>query len=256
MWQNRIVKRFAWLFLFLLLIGGGFWIFLNKGPGKIEIVYETKDMVQKRKDAKMAKTLEEFTKNQTGQYAIKVVRLMTGENYGFDENATMAARSVIKVPIILTAIRLGYEEKYNDLLLRMGVNSDNNAQVKIEKVVGKEEIKKTLMQLDMKDTDFDQNITTAEDLAKLWKYVYENKDSVEKYFVDSIYEDRISKGIPEGVKLIHKVGTDVNIWNDSGIVVDTKTFILVILNQGVKREEAEKAVPEITKMVWDYEMSL
>lgn len=241
-----------------MLIGVWIWIWQNKGSGKIEIIYETAEQVQKRKDTKMAQTLEEYTKSQTGKYAVKVVRLVTEESYGFNETATMAARSVIKVPIILTAIRLGYGDTYNDLLMRMGKNSDNNAQIKMEKYLGMTKIQNTLEILGMTNTDFGGNTTTADDLVKMWKYIYESpdKEKAAEFLTNSIYEDRISKGIPEGVRLIHKVGTDINVWNDSGIVLNSKPFILVILNQGVTREEAVIVVPELTKMVWDYETSL
>ena len=71
--------------------------------------------------------------------------------------------------------------------------------------------------------------------------------------------------------MVHKVGTDAGVWADAGIVeckvqstgeasasrvkCKVEPMVVVILNQGVKREEAMKAVPEIVRMIWDYEIS-
>jgi len=251
------MKKVVGIILIFILVGAGFWAWNGKSPGKIQIVYEKKVEVQKQKDTVFAGVLEQLVRKQNGDYTIWVMRLTTGESYGFDEQATMPARSAIKVPIILTAFRLGLADKYTQLLSRMGIYSDNNAQEKMIKNLGKDEIGITLSELNMGDTDLEQNITTASDLGKMWKFIYDSsqKEAIAAYLTNSIYEDRIAKGIPEGIQLIHKVGTDVDVWNDSGIILGPKPFILVILNKDVKREEAEKTVPEITKMVWEYEAS-
>ena len=41
----------------------------------------------------------------------------------------------------------------------------------------------------------------------------------------------------------------------SRVKCKVEPMVVVILNQGVKREEAMKAVPEIVRMIWDYEIS-
>jgi hypothetical protein len=107
----------------------------------------------------------------------------------------------------------------------------------------------------MDDSSYRDLIITAKDTAKMFEYIYD-KEFYTKYLTDSIYEDRISLGVPGGVIVIHKVGTDTGVWADAGIIDGIKPFVLVILNKGVKREEAVKFVPEITKMIWRYENSL
>lgn len=246
------MKKILGLLILLVIVGVGWWFWRNRGEGRIQITYETAEQRQRRKDTQMEKQLQEMVGEQ--KYAVGVYRLATGESYGFNLEEIMPARSVIKVPIMITAVNL-YENKYEDLLMKMGKNSDNKAQVKIEKIVGVGEIKKTLERLDMRNTNFENNTTTVNDLIKMWRYVSQN-EIWEKYFVDSIWEDRITKGIPVGTKLVHKVGTDLNIWNDSGIVYATKPFILVILNEGVERTAATKLVPELTQTVWNYEVGL
>lgn len=259
------MKRLFFLAVMLLVLVLGFWKWYV-GDEELLVVKmtETKAELRKRKDAEISLIIDQLTQNSQGRYAVMIQRLGSDGSYGFNSQEILPARSAIKVPIILTAIRIGLEEKYEKLLLQMGLNSDNQAQASLEKILGKTEILRTLEIIGMTDTDLEENTTTADDLVKMWKYVYQDWQKYEKYFTDSIYEDRITKGLPEKTKLIHKVGTDVEVWNDSGIVIPecaadggqcAKPFILVILNDGVNREEAVVVVPAITKMVWDYENS-
>ncbi len=229
------------------VLGFGMYLWKNRGDDVIVQQFETAEQIQRRKDIKMAEKLQVITATQSGIYTIKVYRLESGENYGFDNDKIMPARSAVKVPIIMTAVKMGLDKNYDDLLMRMGKNSDNKAQDKIVNIIGVK---------NLNISNYLENVTTANNLVDIWRRIYLEIDVYEKYFIDSIYEDRIALGIPIGVKLIHKVGTDTNIWNDSGIVMSQKPFILVILNEGIKREEAEKMVPALTKIVWDYETSL
>ena len=62
----------------------------------------------------------------------------------------------------------------------------------------------------------------------------------------------------------HKVGTDIDVWADAGIIkckienvqCTSKPFILVIMNEGVKRAEAGGIVPDIVRLIWQYENSI
>jgi hypothetical protein len=53
----------------------------------------------------------------------------------------------------------------------------------------------------------------------------------------------------------------VDVWSDSGILIDQDEnteekigpIIVVILNKEVDLDEAGKAVPEITKLIWEFE---
>jgi hypothetical protein len=83
---------------------------------------------------------------------------------------------------------------------------------------------------------------------------------MQDWLTDSIYEDRIPRGVPEGVKVVHKVGTDTGVWVDGGIIecksgrveeCKTEPLVIVILNKNTKRSEAEKAVPQLVRIIWD-----
>ena len=88
----------------------------------------------------------------------------------------------------------------------------------------------------------------------MWQKVYgEKNEQILELLQDSIYEDRIPLGLPGGISFVHKVGTGDGVWADAGIVMADKPFILVIMNEGVDMDEAKKTVPEIAKLIWDFE---
>lgn len=246
---------------------------------------------------KFEEQLTEKVKDLAGTYEIYVYRLGDGVGYGINENKQIGAASIMKVPI-MTAVfsmieqgKIKLDDKYvltdNDkrdgtgsidnltvgsetivaqLVEAMGKESDNTAAAALAHLVGEDVVDKTIKDMGMDDSLFASNQTTALDVAMMWVNIYraravdsESRDQMEKYLQDSIYEDRIAIGLPDGVKLLHKVGTSGDIWSDGGIVIPDEPgkqpFVLVILNEGVDLDEAKKVVPDITKMVWNEEQT-
>lgn len=222
--------------------------------------------------------LKNLVKNLQGNYAILVYHLNDQTWYGLNEDMEMPAASIMKVPIMAAALEnLNLEDQYTlingdkqsgsgsiefmdegttltikQLINEMGIKSDNTATAVLSQKVGDEAVQKVLSDWGMTNTDYEQNTTTASDTVKIWQQVYKSPDMWE-YLEDSIYEDRITLGLPEGTKFAHKVGTDDGVWSDSGIVFAPKPFILVILTRDSDRDEAQKIVPEITKIIWEHE---
>jgi len=62
--------------------------------------------------------------------------------------------------------------------------------------------------------------------------------------------------VPEGINVSHKIGTEVGVISDAGIVFGPKPFILVIMSQEVNEIEARKALPEITKKIYEMTQGL
>jgi hypothetical protein len=126
-----------------------------------------------------------------------------------------------------------------------------------------------MARMDMKNSSYNDLVITAEDAAKMFKYLFderaggeEGRDAIFEYLSDSIYEDRIPAAFEEdsGVNIYHKVGTDAGVWSDVGIVEPVnmpkvQPFIVAVLNQEVKRSEAAGLVPEIVKRIWKYEVN-
>lgn len=274
---------------------GGWW-----GPLKITYTIQPRTLAATPMPQKteFERQLQDRLEKEKGEYGVYVYRLDGEGGYGVNENEQMPGMSIFKVPIMVTVLRkveagdlkldgtyelrdedkasgsgsLTYLDTGSKLTIRqmlkaMGEKSDNTAARILTRMVGKEEIEKTIGKLGMKSTNFRENMLTAYDVAMMWKSLYEGKvinedlrDQLWSFLEKSIYEDRIPAGLPKKeVKVIHKVGTDGDVWADSGIVMPQATesgdLIMVILNKEVNLERAKIIVPKLAKMIWEHELT-
>ncbi len=244
-----------------------------------------------RQTTQLVSQLQKQLTGATGTYAVYVYRLAENKGYGLNENQVMPAASIMKVPIMASVFKaiengeLNLDDTYSlqsadkrsgsgpieymsagtkltiqRLMEEMGKKSDNTAPIVLSRLAGKTNVEKTISDLGMTNTSFDDNTTTAFDVASAWRTLYQDQyltpehlQLMWEFLQDSIYEDRIPQGLPEDTKLVHKVGTDSDIWADAGIVMGDKPFVLVILNREVKQDEAKTLVPALTKTIWEFE---
>lgn len=239
--------------------GGGWW-------GQVKISYTVQPQISPTPATQaIVAQLQSQIATASGQYSIYVYRLTDKVGYGISADKTLKAASIMKVPIMVSTYRKVEDgtlqlKDVQDLLQAMGKVSDNDAPVTLSNLVGRDFVQQTINFLGMTNTDFSQNTTTAYDLAAMWRSLYEGKivnrtdrDQMWKFLSDSIFEDRIAVGVPDGVQVIHKVGTDLDIWSDAGIVMGKQPFVVVILNQGVNTAEAAELVPQLVKTIWNKE---
>ena len=316
-------KLIVWVFGIVAVVSLVMWKIGNSGRGgkvagwgSVRVRYElqgtpsiTLRASAGQEDKEIADKLRKRVEGLSGEYAVGVYRLKTGENYGFNQRVEMPAASIMKVPIMTAVLReaeagslkledtyilketdkrygsgplellkAGTEVTVERMLSVMGKNSDNTAPVVLARMIGWDKVTETLEKLGMTNSDFEMNTTTAEDVVEMWAKLYEggivaqdHREMMWEWLTESIYEERIPAGVPEWVHVVHKVGTDAGVGADAGIVeckvqstgeasasrvkCKVEPMVVVILNQGVKREEAMKAVPEIVRMIWDYEIS-
>ena len=262
------------------------------GPLKISYGVEGNGVRGDRTAGETVAKIKDKLAGTKGEYSFLVSRLGDKTGYGWNEDKVMPAASIMKVPImaaVFTAVeegRMKLEDTYvlkegdkqsgsgpiefmkagtgltvRQMLEEMGKKSDNSAPIILVRMVGKAKAVAALAALGMKDSDFEKNTTTAYDVATMWKRLYEgevvkkqeNREMMWEFLQGSIYEDRIAAGVPAGTKVVHKVGSGEGVWADAGIVYADKPFVVVILNEGVKMEEAQKLVPEMTRIIWEDE---
>lgn len=235
------------------------------------------------------KTIKEILKPLRGNYGIYYEDLTTGDFWAINGDGLFETASLLKLPVIMTLyqgaeagwINLetvyklqaadkrdgagslaykpnGFEITYRKMAELMGRQSDNTAFFVITKVLGAEKIQTTIDNLGMTKTSYAQQMTTLEDMALFFRQLYTGKAVVEKskkeiysYLSDSIWEDRIPAGVPEDIKVVHKIGTLIGVISDAGIVFAERPYILVIMTKDANEIEAKKALPEISKKVWE-----
>lgn len=276
-------KLIFWVFAGMAIVSAGLWVTGGGGErakvagwGSLTVKY---DLSQGRKsdDSLVINQLKQETEKLEGSYAVWVYRLERGESYGLYGDDLMPAASIMKVPVMVAVLKQaedgklalgdipeGGREPIRMMLQAMGKKSDNTAAVALSKLIGEKVVEEAIAGLGMKSTSFATYITTAEDVGRMWVNLYQNKylstgswQQMQEWLTDSIYEERIPRGLPEGVRVVHKVGTDTGVWVDAGIVMpqipNLDPFVVVILNKNTKRSEAEKAVPQLVRIIWDFE---
>lgn len=238
---------------------------------------------------KERKEVEEMLKPLRGQYGIYYQDLSTGNSFSINGKSVFTAASLIKLPVMLALYKEadagrinldatytlrgidkrggagslqykpdGYSITYREMARLMGAQSDNTAFNIVSKLLGETKIQNTIDSLGMENTSYAENQTTPEDINLFFQKLYSGKVVTEKskeeileYLTDTIWEDRIPAGIPETIKVAHKIGTEIRVVSDAGIVFSARPFILTILSQDVNEIEAKQALPEITKKIYE-----
>jgi len=253
--------------------------------------YQVNQEFQKKME-EITSAFKDKTKDLSGIYGLYVINLNNGASFGVNENEKFQAASLIKLPVMagmyieddkgnidldekytlrtsdkvkgagsLYSKPAGYKITYRNLVELMGKQSDNTAFNIFRRILGEEKIGEIIGNIGMMDTSLNENITTPRDIGiyfeKLWRGNIVNdlsRDELLDALTDTIYEDWLIKGIPKEVRVAHKYGRELHVVNDAGIVFAEKPFVIVIMSKGVVEAEADKAFPELTKIVYDIEI--
>lgn len=224
-----------------------------------------------------------------GTYGIYFQDLNSSDHFDIKGDEKFTAASLIKLPVLLTLYREseagridldtiytlqavdrrggagalqykanGFQISYRKLAEAMGQQSDNTAFAAMARILGDDKIQSTIDSLGMKDTSYADNITSPNDIGLFFRKLYKEKivtdtsrDEILGFLTNTIWEDRIPAGIPKGIEVSHKVGSEIGVVSDAGIVFSPKPFILVIMSQEANEIEAGKALPEITKKIYE-----
>lgn len=209
------------------------------------------------------------TDGYSGIYAFYIYDLNGDYYYGVNGQETLQAASLIKLPVMSLAFKklesgewenLSQisEDEALSLLEAMGKKSDNKAFLEMVEILGEVEITAEIKNLGLHSTSFDDNQTTPEDIGIFFKKLYNKELLSEKYtnlllqyLTDTIYEDWLTPGVPEGVVVSHKYGREIHSVSDAGIIFSTKPFVIVIMTDGVVEDEADNLFPTLSKLLYD-----
>jgi beta-lactamase class A len=271
----------------------GFFQKIKKAPEKITsplVITGGKEM-KKFDPSPVLEEIKNLTKDLLGTYGVYVYRFEDGQEYGLRQHEIFPAASLMKLPVILTLyqeaevgrIDLDTEYKllekdkrrgagvlqgrpagevytYRKMAELMGQYSDNTANNVLVKILGPQKIQQTIDNLGMKKTNFTEYETTPYDIGLFFRKLYDggvvtskHKEEILKFLTKTVWEDRIPAGIPAGVRVAHKIGTEIGVFSDAGIIFSQKPFALVIMTKEAKEVEAKEVLPKIAKAVWEFE---
>lgn len=241
------------------------------------------------KSETMVHAWNDLTQNLSGIYGFYVLDLGTQESIESHSQEIYTAASLMKLPVLFALYResekgtVNLDQKYSlkasdkvggsggiqyknpgavytyrELAKAMGQQSDNTAFRIVVNLLGETKVKQAINDLGMRNTDFDENTTTPEDIGiffrKLWQaklLSLTSRDEILTSLTKTIYEEHMAKGIPSDVRVAHKYGREVHVVNDAGIVYAKRTFVMVIMSKGVVETEADQLFPVLAQSLYE-----
>lgn len=233
-----------------------------------------------------------YVSNRPGSVSVYFSSVKNNQNFGINEKTVYIGASLNKVPIIATLYHLASKGEIdldetvtiqaNDIqdfgtgsiryegaggvyslrtLARLSFEkSDNTAAHVLSKKIGMDKIQETIESFGLSQTNMEENKTSVYDMGILFNKIYNGEvasDSLTKEFIgfmdDSLFEDRLPALLPKDVHVYHKIGDEVGLIHDVGIIETSKRayFIGVMTDDQKDEREAKKTIADISKMVYD-----
>ncbi|MEK7513679.1 MAG: serine hydrolase [Patescibacteria group bacterium] len=236
--------------------------------------------------------MEKILGNLNGDYGVYVKSLTGNEELKINENKIMTAASVIKLPVLALYYqavdegKLDQEEvysllekdrwvygtgsmqgqpagtkySYKQIAYLVANQSDNmGAEVLIKKLGGYSAAQKKVGALGLEKTDLNKNETTTAEAGKLLEEIAKKKLLTDasraelfKNLTNTVLEDRIPAGVPSGIEVQHKFGSETGVVNDCGIVRAKKPYVICVMSTGINDGEAQVVLPKISRVIWEW----
>lgn len=261
------------------------------GEKVIELGQKKSAPVDDRKADNAVEMFNRETKPLGGVYGFEAIRLDTGDSYGVSRDSQFQGASLLKLPLMVLAFKKseeggldletkyilkeedkvvgsgvlytakpGTEYSYRELIKHMGKESDRTAYKVMKGVIGETEFKNFLTTIGATHTDITSGMTTPSDLGMLFQKTWDGSllsesDTQELlgYLTNTIYENWITAGVPKGITVAHKYGQDNGVLADGGIIESPNPYILIIMGQGITKQEADILFPKISKNIYNIE---
>lgn len=250
----------------------------------------TTEVDPKDKDRVKRERLEELLATFNGTYGVYVERLGDGDSYGVRRNEMFPAASQMKLPVILAtyiecekgelslddtyvlqesdkiewstlaSYDAGSVLTYRQLVGLAAKNSDNSALGILWRRIGDEKVRESLLAAGMERSSFDEDQTSPEEVGKFFGYLFKERllrrqyrEELMGFLTETVLENRIPAGMPAGVRVVHKVGTEEGGYSDGGIVFGKRPFVLVVMGRDADGAEAPVDIAKVARLVWKFE---
>jgi beta-lactamase class A len=234
-----------------------------------------------------------ITAASDGTYGISVIDLASGQKLDLDAAEPMNAASVNKLEILAAlyheveagrvrldttltlsatnvqdygtgVIRyqpLGTRYTLDQLAILLIEQSDNTASYMLAQYLGLSTIDKLVTGWGLTSTIVGQEVSTPQDAARFMQLLYEGKlanaadtQRMLDYLSHTAFNDRIPAGLPAGIFVAHKIGTEVNVENDVALVqMPGRPYVLSIFAKDVTEANAVPVEQAISRAVYQYE---
>ncbi len=249
-----------------------------------------KVVIKKREDAQT--TIEKLLDELNGNYGVWVEKIDSKAGFGINEETVMAAASVIKLPILTAYYQKvdkgtispetiyvlkeedrfeygsgsmqnqpeGTEYSYQEITKLASNQSDNMAAKLLTRFLGGgSKVDEIIKEWKVKETSTKDNETTAKEIGELFLRLYkgellkkESRDELFNNLTNTVLEDRLPAGVPTGVRVVHKFGSEEGVVSDCGIVYANDPYVICVLSNTVNDGEAEEVLPKISRVVREW----
>ena len=250
--------------------------------------------VKKKSPEDLRRKIQETVDNRLRNYSVYIKDFTSDFAIGINETVIFTAASVNKVPIIAALYyyaekgEIDLDERVTiqardiqdfgtgsirydppgsvyslKTLAKLAIEqSDNTAGYVLGNyTVGIDKVQSLMNQWGLIQTDMINNKTSNRDIAVLFEKTYKggitnaaSTQEVLAFFKDTDFEDRLPALLPKTITVYHKIGNEIAVMHDAGIVTDGKTtyYIGVFTNDITDEEETKKIIAEISKLVYEY----
>lgn len=245
--------------------------------------------------AELEKAVSQTIQGKGGTWGVYVEDLNTGFRFGINPDRAFVAASTIKVPLVLFLYRQAQEGKLDldetlaiqpgdyesgtgrlqsqpvgsrytvrELARRALVDSDNVATRMLLRRLGRENFQTYVRGLGAFIAPDRENVTSPRDMATFFKAVLAfNKEApalggeLLEALQHTNFNDRIPALLPPGTLVAHKIGNQVRVVNDAGVVLlPDHPYLISLFTDDVNEGEATATLAKISRLVYDYQSGL
>jgi beta-lactamase class A len=138
--------------------------------------------------------------------------------------------------------------------------SDNTAEVMLNRYLGEEEIEDELDRIGAHSTSYWMpNITTPNDILLVLKAIADPSYTSPELSAEMLdimtntsFEDRLPPPLPEGTRVAHKIGSYESTFSDAGLIFPEgaggtdQAYYVVVFSEGATEGEARQAIQEVS----------
>jgi beta-lactamase class A len=142
--------------------------------------------------------------------------------------------------------------------------SDNTAEVMLNRYLGEENIEAELERIGADSTSYwEPNITTPNDIVLVLKKIADPSYTTPKLSAEMLdvmtntsFEDRLPQPLPQRTRVAHKIGSYESTFSDAGIVFPKESgsgqeyYIVVVFSEGATEGEAREAIRDISLVAY------
>lgn len=238
------------------------------------------------------KAVRQLIESLAGKYGVYVRSLEGGEELGVNETEVFQAASVIKLPVLVGYYQAveagkldpktvyvlkeedrfeygtgsmqnqpeGAEYSYREIARLVANESDNmGAELLIKFLGGYGKVEDLFNQMGLERTRLKENETTVKEMGELLGRIYRgellseaSRDELFENLTDTANESRLPAGVPTGVRVVHKFGSEAGVVNDCGVVYADRPYVICVMSVETSDGEGEEVLAKISRVIWEW----